>query len=156
MTVTGSIGDDEPCALAGSDVAQTRKVMTRSRGTMERDDRRAVTNAELSPRQLTTIRKLKQSGIGHDTQCPVGPGCAISSFRTELTWLLPKASQNPGLERLTASLGKLAPTELNVTAIRTSKRSTRSWTARPDVGCPALGQTKLAKFVTGHSGPPAS
>jgi hypothetical protein len=72
MTVTGSIGRNEPYPLASRDIAQTRKVITRSRRTMERDDRRAVSNAELGPRQLATIGKLKHSGIGHGTQCPVG------------------------------------------------------------------------------------
>ena len=59
MTVTGSIGRNEPRPLASRDIAQTREVIARSRRTMERDDRRTVTNAELGPRQLTTIGKLK-------------------------------------------------------------------------------------------------
>jgi hypothetical protein len=65
VTVTRPIGRDEPCSLAGRDSGQTRKVIARARRSMERDYWRTIRNAVLDPRELTTIREFKQSGIRH-------------------------------------------------------------------------------------------
>ena len=44
---------------------QARKVMARTRRSMEREDGRTIADAVLDPRQLTTIRELKHSGVSH-------------------------------------------------------------------------------------------
>jgi hypothetical protein len=60
---------------------------------MERDHRRTFTDAVLDPRQLTTIRKVKQSGVSHGPMMPA-PGrlCEASGEASRLTRVLVKVS----------------------------------------------------------------
>jgi hypothetical protein len=71
VTVTGPVGRDQPHAPARRNIRLARKLMARAPGSMECDHWRTIECAALAPRQLASVRELKQSRGAHGASCPV-------------------------------------------------------------------------------------